>query len=96
MPTDNISEDVPEWRAMVYAPLDGRKVELLIRHNSWWTAQKAYPYSADEDWQQVVEGQWLDFNGGGWSWAGMAGTPIGWRPLPPAPPIPATSPAKDQ
>lgn len=38
-----------------------------------------------ENWWEVseaeCEGHWIDFNGGGWTWAGMAGTPIGWRAL---------------
>jgi len=68
-----------EWRAMAYAPTDGTEIELLIRHRSWWPAKKN-----GEDlslWEGPCRGQWLDFNGGGWSWAGHMGTPIGWRPL---------------
>lgn len=72
-----------QWRAMLYAPRDGSKVELLIEHRTWWTAHKCSP---DESriWRAVCEGQWIDHNGGGWTWAGMSGTPIGWRPLKPA------------
>jgi hypothetical protein len=69
-----------EWRAMVYAPLDGTPVVLLIRHSTWWAAHKLA--SKDEGiWQASCEGHWIDHNGGGWTWRGMAGTPIGWRPL---------------
>lgn len=67
-----------EWRAMVYAPLDGTKVELLIRHRTWWTAHKI---GADSIWQGPAVGHWVDFNGGGWCWSGMSGEPIGWRPV---------------
>lgn len=67
------------WRAMVNAPLDGSYVALLIRHPTWWLAQKS-PI-AGERWEAVVRGQWIDHNGGGWCWSGMSGTPIGWRPL---------------
>ena len=67
------------WRAMAYAPLDGTRVKLLIRHQSWWAAHKA---GSDESiWKAVFEGHWIDHNGGGWTWSGMAGTPIGWKPL---------------
>ena len=73
-------ETLDRWRAMAYAPLDGTKVLLLIRHRTWWTAQKCNPEDAGI-WEAECEGQWLDYNGGGWAWEGMAGTPIGWRPL---------------
>ena len=69
-----------KWRAMVYAPLDGTKITLLIRHTTWWTAHKCDPAKANI-WEAECEGHWIDFNGGGWTWAGMAGTPIGWRAL---------------
>ena len=65
------------WRAMAYAPTDGTEIELLIRHQSWWSAKKC-----GEDlsrWEGPCLGQWLDFNGGGWSWRGHMGKPIGWR-----------------
>lgn len=68
------------WRAMAYAPLDGTKVLLLVRHRTWWTAHKCNPEDAGI-WEAECEGQWLDHNGGGWSWEGMAGTPVGWREL---------------
>lgn len=68
-----------EWRAMVYAPLDGTKVQLLIRHQTWWSARKKSAAAA-EAWQATAVGQWVDHNGGGWSWNGMAGEPVGWRP----------------
>lgn len=69
-----------QWRAMLYAPRDGAKVELLIEHRTWWTAHKCSPDEA-RMWRSTCEGQWIDHNGGGWTWAGMSGTPIGWRPL---------------
>jgi hypothetical protein len=55
-----------QWRAMLYAPRDGTKVELLIEHRTWWTAHKCSPDEA-RIWRAT--------------WAGMSGTPIGWRPL---------------
>lgn len=71
-----IEEEV--WRAMAYAPTDGTEIVLLIRHRSWWSAKKC-----GEDlsrWEGPCRGRWLDFNGGGWTWEGFMGTPIGWRP----------------
>lgn len=69
-----------EWRAMAYAPLDGTVVVLLIRHPTWWAAHKLNPSHAG-NWQAVCEGHWIDHNGGGWTWSGLAGVPIGWRRL---------------
>jgi hypothetical protein len=66
---------------MVYAPLDGSEVELMIRHRNYWLWLKSEKKIKGESWEQVVRGQWLDHNGGGWSWHGMAGTPIGWRAI---------------
>jgi len=60
---------------MESAPKDGTTVELLLYHPN-----RKY---ADEDrkheWEQIAEAKWLDFNGGGWTWRGMAGSPQGWR-----------------
>ncbi len=75
-----VTQDTEEWRAMLYAPRDGTKVELLIEHRTWWAAYKCSPDEA-RMWRSNCEGQWIDHNGGGWTWAGMSGTPIGWRPL---------------
>jgi hypothetical protein len=68
-----------EWRAMADAPTDGTEIELLVRHRTWWSAKK----NGDDLslWEGPCRGQWLEFNGGGWSWQGHMGTPIGWRPL---------------
>lgn len=77
-PPPGMEEKPDDWRAMVYAPLDGTKVELLIRHHTWWTARKSGAAAA---WQGSVLGHWVDFNGGGWCWSGMSGDPIGWRPF---------------
>jgi len=67
------------WRCMIDAPKDGTEIELLLRHVN-------YRYSkTDEEraeWEQAVRSTWIDFNGGGWTWHGMAGSIVGWRPLP--------------
>ena len=67
------------WHCMTDAPRDGTEVELLLRHVN-------YRYcKTDEEraqWEQAVRSRWIDFNGGGWTWHGMAGSIVGWRPLP--------------
>jgi hypothetical protein len=64
-----------DWRAMVYAPTDGREVELLLRHPNWHYAEG----DKKQQWEQIVCAKWIDFNGGGWTWHGMSGSPHGWR-----------------
>lgn len=68
----------PDWLAMLYAPRDGSKIELLVEHREYWIALKD---GRADGYRQACEGHWVDFNGGGWSWMGTAGQPIGWRPL---------------
>lgn len=64
-----------EWRSMIYAPLDGTEVELLLHHPS-----RRYAQGDDrKQWEQIVRAKWIDFNGGGWTWSGMYGEPVGWR-----------------
>ena len=63
------------WLPMTTAPKDGTVIEILMRHNNWH-------YAAGVDkarWQEVVRAQWIDFNHGGWTWRGIAGTPVVWR-----------------
>lgn len=80
LPVERLPED--EWRAMVYAPLDGTEVELLVRHFTYWTARKLDGVvRADAEWQGTCRAKWIDHNGGGWTWSGHAGTPIGWKPI---------------
>jgi hypothetical protein len=64
------------WQGMHTAPKDGTRVDLLIRHLNWLYAspeQKAM-------WQGPCRAHWIEFNGGGWCWAGLTGDPIAWRP----------------
>lgn len=63
------------WMTMSTAPLD-TEVTLLMRHFNWH-----YASPVDRGiWQEEVRGRWIDFNGGGWTWGGMVGTPIAWKP----------------
>ena len=66
-----------DWQPMASAPKDGREVELLVRHVNWrWAVSKA----DRERWEQTVSAHWIDHNGGGWTWHGMMGRPVYWRP----------------
>lgn len=72
----------PEWRAMADAPLDGTEIELLVRHFDYFTALKVNgKEEAERLWQGAVRGKWIDHNGGGWTWRGHAGSPVGWKPI---------------
>ena len=63
------------WRDMAIAPKDGTQVELLVRHLNW-----EYAGAHDRDkWEEIVRAHWIDFNGGGWTWTGLMGSPICWR-----------------
>lgn len=63
------------WEGMHSAPKDGTCIELLIRHHNWLYA------AADRkhEWQGPCRAQWIDFNGGGWTWSGHMGHAIAWR-----------------
>jgi hypothetical protein len=70
------------WQPMLTAPLDGTEIEILVRHPTYWPCLKSQaPVAAEQLWQQTVRGQWIDHNGGGWSWRGLAGSPVGWRAI---------------
>ena len=67
------------WHCMTDAPRDGTEVELLVRHTNFRFCK------TDEErsmWEQALPAKWIDFNGGGWTWRGLAGSAVGWRPLP--------------
>ena len=67
------------WERTDAAPKDGTEIELLIRHHN-------YTYCAAQadrsKWQDVVRGKWIDHNGGGWTWMGLCGHVMAWRPMP--------------
>lgn len=63
------------WEPMPSAPRDGTWIELLVRHMSW---HYEAPDKRDR-WQGPCRAQWIDFNGGGWTWSGHMGTAIAWR-----------------
>jgi hypothetical protein len=59
---------------MEQAPKDGTEIRLLIRHPNWVLA---HAHGNQNDWEQEATGKWIDHNGGGWAWYGMAGEPVG-------------------
>ena len=72
---------VSGWRDMAEAPRDGTRILI------WFVHQNA-KYAADpikEGWAAAHEAQWIDHNGGGWTWHGLCGVATYWQPLP-APP----------
>lgn len=77
---DVVESDL-KYQAMAYAPTDGAAIELLIRHDSWWAAKKCGEGEDLARWECPCIGHWVDFNGGGWSWTGLMGVPVGWRHL---------------
>jgi len=67
-----------DWQPLSTAPRDGTKVRLLIWHHNYHYASP----DKKSEWERVVVAQWINFNGGGWTWSGMAGTPQAWRAMP--------------
>ncbi len=61
---------------------DGRWVEMWCRHDNW-----KYAKTAEErwEWECPVIARWIDHNGGGWTWHGMAGTFTHYREVPAIP-----------
>lgn len=66
------------WQELAEAPRDGTPIQLKIVHSN-----RHYARSAEEmaRWEDEVTGHWIDHNGGGWTWYGMAGEVVAWRPL---------------
>ena len=66
-----------EWRSLDTAPRNGKQILLLIWHQNYYSAQPEHKCN----WEEIVEGSWANFNGGGWTWRGMSGTPQAWKPI---------------
>jgi len=69
------------WQPIETAPKDGTQILA-------WCVHINAKYSKDpieERWECPVIASWIDFNKGGWTWHGMAGTFTKWRPLPKPP-----------
>ncbi|PZQ44864.1 MAG: hypothetical protein DI551_09185 [Micavibrio aeruginosavorus] len=65
-------------RKMEDAPKDGTEILILFRHESY----KFCKPDQREEWEQLCRAKWIDHNGGGWTWEGICGHPIGWIPEP--------------
>ena len=65
-------------QAIDTAPRDGTEILLLVRHANYALASA----QDREQWQAWETGKWIDHNGGGWTWHGIAGSPVAWIPLP--------------
>jgi hypothetical protein len=68
---------IPDWRSMETAPKDGTRVLLWMVHTN-------AKYSKDpigEGWEAAVVAEWIDHNGGGWTWHGLCGSPTAWMPM---------------
>lgn len=66
-----------KWQPIESAPKDGSFILLLIHHPN---RKYAKPDERPE-WEATVKARWIDFNGGGWTWNGMAGAPKFWISL---------------
>jgi hypothetical protein len=70
-----------EWQPIETAPTDGTRVLLWCVHPN----AEFSPDPVAEGWAAAVVGEWIDHNGGGWTWHGLLGRMTHWRPLPPPP-----------
>lgn len=68
------------WRELDSAPHDGTEVE--IRVVNYLAAAHADSHDAiQEGFIAHERAHWIDFNRGGFTWYGLAGSPTHWRPL---------------
>jgi len=72
-----------EWRPIETAPRDATWIIAYCVH-----ANAKYVKDAEaEGWVAPTRAQWIDHNGGGWTWHGMAGRFTHWIPMPEPPPL---------
>jgi len=65
------------WHPIETAPRDGTEIELRVVH-----INAAYGDDPEgEGWIAACRGHWEDFNGGGWTWRYLCGSPCQWRPI---------------
>lgn len=69
--------DQTELRPMDIAPRDGTPIFIRFEHMNFKYAVKD---GDGERWEALQSAHWIDHNGGGWTWHGMAGYPTGWKP----------------
>lgn len=76
--------DGTRGRPMDEAPKDGTEILIHFRHQNWQYAKTAEEKAR---WEENCIAKWIDHNGGGWTWHGIAGQPVEWWPLPSANPV---------
>jgi hypothetical protein len=65
------------WKPMDTVPKDGTEVQVRIVH-----MLAAYSDDPHEDgYIATAKAHWIDHNGGGMTWHGLAGEPCQWRHL---------------
>lgn len=65
------------WQPIDTAPHDGTEVQIRLVHY----LAAAYDDPIKEGYIAVARAHWIDHNGGGFTWHGLAGSPCQWRPL---------------
>jgi len=65
------------WRSIETAPHDGTEIQIRLVH-----MLAAFSDDPKEDgYIATARARWIDHNGGGFTWHGLAGIPAQWRPL---------------
>lgn len=73
--TPALAED--GWQPIDTVPKDGTEIQIRIVH-----MLAAYSDDPKEDgYIATARAHWIDHNGGGLTWHGLAGAPCQWRPL---------------
>jgi len=66
------------WRPIDTAPKDGTTIIVWCVHEM----AKFCENPASEGYAAPAIARWINHNGGGWTWHGLAGPPTLWMPLP--------------
>lgn len=63
-------------KPMDTAPHDGTVIRIMFEHPNYRLAWDDDQYQ----WEELCDAHWIEHNGGGWTWHGIMGKPIGWLP----------------
>lgn len=61
-----------EWQDILTAPKDGTPIIVWVEH----VPERGH----DPCYSHATEAKWIDLNGGGWTWQGLAGRITHWQP----------------